>query len=279
MSDKKKTFPARVHILIASKSKKAIVIRRGPSNHVCILGWDRSKDTFSVSQWLKGTLYERRSDISADGKYWIYFAGTHRYKSETKGTWTAIAKVPWLKAITLYGKGDSWYGGGLMGESSKYWLNDHECSGHFLMHESKEVFRMKDYPLYDTYGGEYLNIYYNRLQRDGWSYFKYDEDKSVTIFEKKLCKNWVLKKYAYHGGQKKEGQGVYWDTHELQDVNGKIYLFEDWEWAEYLDDKYVFYIKKGCLYKLEVCNSPLIEEAELVHNFNDYKFEALKAPY
>ena len=124
---------------------QALVIRRGPSKEVCVLSWDRSNDTFKVSQWLKGVIYERRSDISEDGKHWIYFAATYKYKSDTKGSWTAIARVPWLKALTLYGKGDGWYGGGLMLHGQEYWLNDHDCMGHFLMHESKEVKRSKGY--------------------------------------------------------------------------------------------------------------------------------------
>jgi len=271
---------ARVHILIAKESNDAIVIRRGPSNQVCILGWNRTNDTFSVSQWLKARIYERRSDISADGKYWIYFAGTHQYKSETKGTWTAIARVPWLKALTLYGKGDSWFGGGLMLKGAKYWLNDNGCMGHFLMHESTEVVRVKNYPLFDNYGGECLHIYYNRLQRDGWKYLGYKEKKSVTIFEKKLTAGWVLKKIAHHGGERHIGQGVYWDEHELEDNYGKTIVLDNWEWAEYLDNKYIFYIEKGCLYKLNVSTNYDIEKDSIfMHDFNDYKFEALKAPY
>jgi hypothetical protein len=69
-----KPFPARLHLLTARNSSNGIVIRRGPSKQVCILHWDRVNNLFTVSQWLKGRIYERRSDISLSGKYWIYFA-------------------------------------------------------------------------------------------------------------------------------------------------------------------------------------------------------------
>jgi len=272
--------PARVHILVARESKKAIIIRRGPAKQVCILLWDRNNDTFKVSQWLKGRIYERRSDIAADGKHWIYFAANYKYKNETKGTWTAIARVPWLKALTLYGKGDGWFGGGLMLKGQEFWLNDHECLDHFLMFESSEVKKSKGYKPKNSYGGECLNVYYNRLQRDGWSYIKYDEDKCVTIFEKKFSTGWIFRKIAHHGGQEKDRQGVYWDEHELEDSNGKIIVLSNWEWAEYLDNEYIFYIKKGCLYKLKVStNYDIKKDSIFVHDFNDYKFKELKAPY
>jgi len=36
-----------------------------------------------------------------------------KWESETKGAWTAISKTPYLKAISLFAKGDCWNGGGL----------------------------------------------------------------------------------------------------------------------------------------------------------------------
>ena len=51
-----------------------MVIRRGPSKSVATLLWDRKRNTFHMGQWLKGRIYERRCDLSPDGKYLIYFA-------------------------------------------------------------------------------------------------------------------------------------------------------------------------------------------------------------
>src|SRR5688572_2426031 len=68
------TFPARLHVLLAREAAYAIVFRRGPSKEVCTIGWNRATDEFSVGQWLKGRIYERRADLSPDGKLLIYFA-------------------------------------------------------------------------------------------------------------------------------------------------------------------------------------------------------------
>jgi hypothetical protein len=83
---KESSFPARLHILIPKDSDTAIVIRRGPSKQTCILSWNMRTDEVRVAQWLKGRIYERRSDVSPDGKYWIYFAMNGRWSSKVKGS-------------------------------------------------------------------------------------------------------------------------------------------------------------------------------------------------
>lgn len=47
-----------------------------------------------------------------------------KWNSEAKGSWTAIGRAPWLKAVSLYAKGDCWNGGGLFIDDKVFWLND-----------------------------------------------------------------------------------------------------------------------------------------------------------
>ncbi len=70
--------PARLHVILAREAPKAVVFRRGPSGQVCTLGWDLETDTFTLGQWLKGRIYEYRSDLSPDGEHMIYFATDFR---------------------------------------------------------------------------------------------------------------------------------------------------------------------------------------------------------
>jgi len=122
-------IPARVHILIARAAPYALIIRRGPSKHVCTIGWNLRDDTFQLGQWLKGRIYEYRCDLSPDGRHLIYFAMNGKWESETKGSWTAISKTPYLKALGLWAKGDCWNGGGLFADDRSYTINgarDHE---------------------------------------------------------------------------------------------------------------------------------------------------------
>src|SRR5688500_14916743 len=104
------TFPPRLHVLLSGDGKTGVVIRRGPSQTTCAIGWNRVYDTFGVGQWMRGRIYERRSDLSPDGKHLIYFAMNGRWQSTTKGSWTAISRAPYLHAVTLLAKGDCWHG-------------------------------------------------------------------------------------------------------------------------------------------------------------------------
>ena len=187
-------FPARLHVLLARDAKVGLVIRRGPAKSVCTVLWNRKHNIFKLGQWLRGRIYERRSDLSPDGKYFIYFAMNGRWESETKGAWTAISRVPYLKALDLYAKGDCWHGGGLFLSANKYWLN--VGRGHTQLRKCNKLLRNLTGQPQDYFGGECLNVYYNRLQRDGWLMAR-EEYQGATLFEKKLPRSWVLRKLAF----------------------------------------------------------------------------------
>lgn len=265
-SNKKKEktqFPARVHILTAKNSKQAIVIRRGPSKQTCILGWNLEDDTFEVTQWLSGKIEERLSDISPSGKYWIYYA--------RKGgkTFTAIAKTPWLKALTFY-ENSYWSGGGGFLDDTTYWvygLGD-------PMYSSPEVKRDASYSK-DGY------MYDNRLQRNGWKLNKEVEKESLenTIFDKELSHKWTLRKICRIESDAPEGKrGGIWDEHMLINQRGEKLKYPDWEWAEWLDNM-IYYVQKGILYKVSIQNENQLSDELLIHDFNPYKFQRKKAPY
>ncbi len=69
--------PARLHAILARRGSYAVVFRRGPSDKVAVIGWDRSNDTFTLGQWLRGRIYPLRCDLSPSGKHLIYFAAKY----------------------------------------------------------------------------------------------------------------------------------------------------------------------------------------------------------
>jgi hypothetical protein len=268
-------FPARLHILLARGAKVGLVIRRGPSKSVCTVLWNRERNTFKLGQWMRGRIYERRSDLSPDGKHFIYFAMNGRWESEAKGAWTAISRVPYLKAIDLFAKGDCWHGGGLFLSNREFWLNDGH--GHTELKKSSQLRRNRDGHPKDYFGGECLTIYYNRLQRDGW--VMGDQGfQEATVFKKKLPKGWLLQKFAFSDLDAPTGRGVYWDAHELrQESTNTVLVFPEWEWADYVDGRLVFAVE-GQLRSAQLGRGKLSGE-KLLHDFNDMKFEAITAPY
>jgi hypothetical protein len=78
---------------MAREASMAVVIRRGPSRHTAVVGWDRSCDRFELGQWLYGRIYERRCDLSPDGKHFVYFAMNGRWVGPAKGAWTGLLPV------------------------------------------------------------------------------------------------------------------------------------------------------------------------------------------
>ena len=272
--------PPRIHVLLASDSPRALVIRRGPSDCVATVLWDRHRDEFQLGQWLKGRIYERRSDISPDGQYAIYFAMNGKWQSESKGSWTAISRVPYLKAIAFLPKGDCWHGGGLWTGKNSYWLNDGH--GHSTGLASPAVHRDHDYQPCEYFGGECLGVYYVRLLRDGWRMagerIHVADWKVKDMFEKSIGKGWVLRKIAHAEHDAPIGKGVYWDEHELVGpAESQTIACPDWEWAD-LDGDRLVWAAKGKLFAASVAMNGINDMVEL-HDFNAMQFEAIEAPY
>jgi hypothetical protein len=254
------------------------VIRRGPSKSTAVFGWDRRSDTFTLGQWVRARIYERRCDLSPDGKWFIYFAMNGRWDSETKGSWTAISMPPWLKAVTLYAKGDCWNGGGLFTGRKSYWLNG--CHSKTVREDHRLTIDAKFRPA-EHFGNECTGIYYVRLQRDGWKLVRHESVerfKSFTLFEKDAHGGWTLRKIAHSEVGAPPGKGCYWDEHELEHKDtGQRIEKPDWEWAD-LDGKRLVWAEKGQLRAAHLKSAGLTDET-LLHDFNEYKFSAIEAPY
>jgi hypothetical protein len=270
-------MPARLHVLLARDAAKAVVIRRGPTRHTAVIGWNRRDDTFQLGQWLYGRIYERRSDLSPDGELLICFAMNGKWSGPAKGSWTAISRAPYLKALTLLPKGDCWNGGGLFLSEREYWLND--GYGHERLRDEAPARRVA-HAWTEEFGGECPGVYYHRLQRDGWrmqSIGPRDGDRIAT-FDKPLTYHWVLRKLAVATLVHPPGKGHYFDTHQLCNARtGEVLERPDWEWADW-DGKRLLYAKAGGLYAARVNRDGDYAE-HLLQDFNAMRFERLTAPY
>lgn len=274
-------FPARLHVLIARNAPVGLVIRRGPAERVATFSWNRRTDAIVLGQWMKGYIHERRADLSPDGKHWIYFAVNGRWSDEAQGAWTAVARAPWLKAETLLAKGDCWQGGGLFLDNRSFWVDGGDC--HEPLQLSRDVKRKPYYEPSARYGSECLTVYYNRLQRDGWTLVSLASERGsgrITLFERRLPHGWTLQKICHANASNKrpQGTGVYWDEHALINETGDPLAFPKWRWADWVDDRLV-YAEAGALYRRAIRNAKELDPARLIHDFNAYTFEERLAPY
>ncbi|MBI5176178.1 MAG: hypothetical protein HY986_25060 [Candidatus Melainabacteria bacterium] len=158
--------PLRIHVLLAGESEEALVLRRGPSKQVQLIRWQRDKDTFIAGQWFKGRIYERRCDLSSSGKYFLYFAASHK---PPLYSWTAVSRPPYFSALALWPKGDCWGGGGLFESDKKILLNHGQCqmdlADNFSVPKQTIVSPLNG----PAGGGEDFPIYHLKLLRDGWT--------------------------------------------------------------------------------------------------------------
>lgn len=268
-------IPPRIHVLLAREAPFGVVIRRGPSKSVCTIGWDLRRNTFELGQWMRGRIYERRTDLSPDGRYLIYFAMNGRWGTLAKGSWTAISRAPYLKAIAMFPKGDCWHGGGLFTGNRQYWLN--EGYGHETMLQTSEVRRDDSYAPDGGVGGECLGVYYPRLLRDGWR-FAGQREAGIDVFEKPVVRGWFLRKLACASIRHKAGRGCYWDEHELVHPRlGTVLPMPGWEWAEVSGTRLVW-AESGTIRAGRVNRGGLCDDRVLA-DFNDMKFQAVAAPY
>lgn len=277
-------FPARLHVILAREAPVGIVLRRGPSKRVCTLHWNLKDDTFTLGQWLKGRIYERRSDLSPDGRHFLYFAMNGKWHQESLGSWTAISRTPYLTAITFYPKGDCWNGGGLFTTNRTYWLN----GAHATDYEDTTLRQDTAFQLMEHFGSECTGVYYPRLIRDGWicrapvefsqpgaSDF---QDHSASIFDRPIGYGWTLRKIAHEQVGAPEGKGCYWDEHELRHpASGRIEARPGWEWAE-LSAGRLLWAEAGCLYAATMGPHGPTSSVKLA-DFNGMAFRRVVASY
>jgi hypothetical protein len=247
---------------------------------VAIIGWDREKDTFQVGQWLHGRIYERRCDLSPDGRHLLYFAMNGKWQSEVLGSWTAVSKAPYLKALGLWPKGDCWNGGGLFISNDNFWLNDGLC-GHKAIREPPGLKHQSQNPWPGHYGGECPGVYYVRLQRDGWKLVDNKPDGAggrITHFTKRISDDWSLHKYAHETMHNPVGRSCYFDEHSLYNEKTQdVIAYPEWEWAE-VDDSRIVWAEEGALFSGYLERKGMTKARQLF-DARSVKYERIEAPY
>lgn len=294
---------ARLYGIIARNATKAVIFRRGPSKVTRLIVWNLNSDTLEYGQWIRARIYERRCDLSPDGKYLVYFAANHR---PPFGSWTAVSRPPWFTALALWEKGDCWGGGGLFSSSIRLCLNHRQNIYHAGIDEWKlqEGFRLpKSFivePLHENAGwGEDDPIQSMRSARDGWRpdtshveaqrnargarfWITYDPPltqlKSIETRRKRAPMDLRVHLHAVNEAQSR------WlvETADIADENGAVLRsLGRIDWADLDHNGDVLYGAEGCLYRLPVSrakSSLAALEPVLIADLNDMAFEPIAPP-
>jgi hypothetical protein len=271
------TIPPRLWIVHRPETHHALIIRRGPGKVTGFFGWNRRTNEVTVGQWMKSKVYPFRADISPKGTYLIYFSLNGYWNSETKGAYTAVSRYPYLKALDLWPKGDAWHGGGLFVSEKEYVLN-----GFYIdkpLHQSGKFKISGTMPPSPVLSGEDPGIYFPKLLRDGWEYTETREEGPGKIhrFVKAINRQLTLEKSFHVSLNSPPGKGVYYETHKIKGIDDAAFGATDLENLDVYRSQ-LFWTNAGQLFTARFKQNQ-VSAPVLVHDFNQYEFTAIAAPY
>lgn len=263
----------RIYGIMAREAPICILFRRGPSKWTQLVRWNTKTDSFLAGSWFHGHIYERRCDVSPNGKYLIYFAMNKTAKSlaDLEGytyAWTAISKPPKYTAIVLWPKGDCWHGGGLFVSDREVWLNHRPDAA--VMHP-KHTSRQFAVTINANAYGEDEPIYNRRLERDGWEciqpgefVYKYGmhQTEQTEIWEKcgrsgkKLRRELLEIDFKTHGGP-------YVEAFSLIQKQGDPIPLPGASWADLDQNGKVAFARAGKIYRATLARGEL-KQTELI---------------
>ncbi len=110
----------RLHLFFATENDRAVILRQGPSKQFRMILWHRDSDTFEDGQWIRQKIYVERCGLSPDGQHFLYFTLDGRWRSEARGSYSALSRPPYWTALSLFPEGDTWAGGGVFIDNRHY---------------------------------------------------------------------------------------------------------------------------------------------------------------
>ncbi|MBF9032776.1 hypothetical protein HKCCE2091_00850 [Rhodobacterales bacterium HKCCE2091] len=252
--------PPRLHVITATGCDMALVLRRGPTRAVASLSWNRATGEVTLGQWLRGRIYEHRSDLSPDGRHAIYFAGNGQR------WWTAISRAPWLRAVYFAPKGDTWHGGGAFTADGRVFLNG--ASAPDDLPDGLRPAPDDAYP-HGTDGFHMGVLYPAMMAARGWRVTggtRYD-----TVLEKPLPGGGALR---LGFALSRRNRSSISNRYAIRGATGDWTEQPDWEWAEPWGAG-IQVAAKGALWHLPAPGAP----PDRIRDFGDLRFEPREAPY
>ncbi len=98
----------RIFCIADPAARLAAVIERRPRKWWRIGRWDLAHGRYEEGAWFRGTLYPQRCDLSRDGRWLSYFAFKYESDWPASSTYTAISRLPWLKALAAWREAGTW---------------------------------------------------------------------------------------------------------------------------------------------------------------------------
>lgn len=259
----------RLHVLTATETDFAVILRRGPTKQVASIGWHRATDRFELGQWLVGRIYEHRSDLSPDGRHMVYFAGKGASPRDRPPWWTAISRAPYLHAITLLEQTDTWGGGGAFTEHGKVFLNGGHLSGGADGLTPAPVGAMP----HSTDGFHMGGLYAAMMARRGWQ-VDGGSGYDVTL-RRTLDSGWQIELTFETGAA---NRSIISNRYALVKPGQARIDYPGWEWAEAWQDG-LHFAENGAVHFARIGSDGGLRDHRVIRDFTDMVFTRVRAPY
>jgi len=103
----------RLFVIRAFDAPTAVILRRGPTRWYHLILWDTDRDTFTEGAWFRGRISEYSSDLSPDGKLFVYSAQkVIRIGEKRVLNWTAVSRPPYVTPLAIWPQSWALEGGG-----------------------------------------------------------------------------------------------------------------------------------------------------------------------
>ena len=271
--------PCRLFVYLAKDAPLAAVLRRGPSDWARLSLWHTDTDVFEHGQWLKGRVYERRCDISADGSLFVAFvrqSGGREAGPPAKDTWVAVSRMPYFTALALWFAGGTYHTGAFFPDAASLWLG-------YLEETAPDVGSEPDWlsitPPRDI---AYINrspewtdrtVHFNRLLRDGWQVMEKQDGASLwekrhSILQSSLIMLHQFESFTTYGGP-------YTVEYILREDSGLGHPIGLATWADWDQQGRLVVAREGRLWRWDAAAGSLQEIAD----FNPQTPDPQPAPH
>ncbi|MBX2797877.1 MAG: hypothetical protein KTR31_09420 [Myxococcales bacterium] len=231
-----------LHVVWRPETQRAVILLRR-SRRFATFGWNRATDAITIGQWCKHKIYLRRCDLSVDGALWGYFALDGNWQSAAKGSFSVIARPPYLKALVLFPQGDTWGGGVGFPDAGDRFVQ----IGTGTRHPYTLTPRFSDL-----------------LQRSGWT-------AGDDAYHKRVSRRWTLHKHLPQYPNQPEG-------HALVAADGEVVELPHWRWADVFPKRdRIVYSVAGQL--LSVPRTAPFDTPDVLLDVTEERFRNLRAPY
>ncbi len=86
----------------------AAVLERRPKKWWRVGRWDLISGAYTPGAWFRGSLYPQRCDLSPGGRWFLYFALKSGSDWPAGETYTAVSRLPWLRALAAWREMGTW---------------------------------------------------------------------------------------------------------------------------------------------------------------------------